>query len=157
MRRHKDQSSHLGLFHSGEKRWQDLMEPGLILPSKIKPITNLKLLTGPPSRNLVLTCTFCHFAQHSFLSKKLSPRLDQLSWLDVEKRGRTSTENAVQNHEKIDVFVATTWWWKFPPWFKRSETRYMQFPEHDQWFRIGPGEQLLKQVRFQLHEVKLVS
>ena len=67
---------------------------------------------------------FEHFAQHSFLSKKLSPCLDQLSWLDVEKRSRTSTENAVQNHGKIDVFVATTWWWKFPHWFKKSETRY---------------------------------
>ena len=66
---------------------------------------------------------FADFA-HSFLSKKLSPCLDQLSWLDVEKRSRTSTENAVQNHGKIDVFVAITWWWKFPLWFKKSEIRY---------------------------------
>lgn len=95
------------------------------LPSKIsRHYGNLKLRTGPPSRNLVLTCTCKADFAHSFLSKKLSPCLDQLSWLDVEKRSRTSTENAVQNHGKIDVFVAITWWWKFPLWFKKSEIRY---------------------------------
>lgn len=124
--RHQN-GTHLGLFHSGEKRWQDLMEPGLVCFLQRFP-GNLWQSEAPHRSTIekfgshLHVWPFCRFCPQ--LSKKLSPCLDQLSWLDVEKRSRTSTENAVQNHGKIDVFVAITWWWKFPHWFKKSETRY---------------------------------
>lgn len=134
---------HLGLFHRGEKRWQDLMEPQKCRgnfpqadpPGHRKGKSSSKAPAPVHHREIWFSPLHVeerHFADfaHSFLSKGCyarTPCLDQLSWLDVEKRSRTSTdstENAVQNHGKIHVFVAITWWWKFPHWFKKSETRY---------------------------------